>query len=585
MSAPEPLLTLEEVSVSFPEAWGLGRVVDRVSFDLAPGEILALVGESGSGKTLAARSIMGLLPPAAEVVAGSIRFKGQELSGRDPRALRRLRGAEIGMIFQEPMVSLNPSLSVGRQMAEAMELHSELSRAQIRQASIDMLAKVGLPEPARCLERFPHEFSGGMRQRIMLASVMLPRPALLLADEPTTALDVIIQKQVLDILVSLTRELGTAVLLITHDLGVVASYAQRVAVMRKGAIVEGGRTEELLRRPRHPYTQALLAALPGMAARPAVGRSEAAPLLSVRDLVVSYRERKTWPWSPPRLARAVSDVSLEIAPGETLAVVGESGSGKTTIGRSLMGLVTAESGRLRIGDRDLNLAGQAAKSLRQDLQIVFQDPFSSLDPRMRLGDIVGEGLRHRADLTRQQRRARALQGLAEVGLSEDFVLRYPHELSGGQRQRVAIARAIAMRPKLIVADEPVSALDMTIQAQILELLKRLQSEHGFSYLFISHDLGVVKEIADRILVLYRGRVVEEGPAAALLETPRHPYTAALLDAVPQLVREGEGYRLAKHKPRSAAPPAGYRFAAGGDEAEVPLLLEAVPGHRVACLKA
>ncbi len=580
----EPLLQVRDLTVGFPAGRDEVSVVDGVALEVRPGEILALVGESGSGKTMAARAMIGLLPPPLRVTGGAIRFKGRDLVGLEERQLRRLRGAEIGMIFQEPMVSLNPSLTIGRQMAEAMVLHTGLSRPEIRRASIEMLARVQIAEPERALARYPHEFSGGMRQRIMLASVMMLQPDLLLADEPTTALDVLIQKQVLDIMVSVTRAFGTSVLLITHDLGVVASYAQRVAVMRKGRIVEDGTTEEVLLRPRHDYTRALLAALPGLQERAGgpAKRPPGEPLLSLDGLSVSYPERKAWPWSPERRTAAVAGVSLQLAPGETLALVGESGSGKTTLGRYLLGLVAADEGRLRFAGRELPATRQGSVAMSRDLQIVFQDPFSSLDPRMRLGDIVGEGLRHLPELTGRERRRRAREVLEEVGLGGDYAGRFPHELSGGQRQRVSIARAIAMRPRVIVADEPVSALDMTIQAQILDLMKRLQAEHGFSFLFISHDLGVVKEIADRVMVLYRGRVVEEGPAEALLAAPRHPYTLALLEAVPALERSGEGYRLAKPLARRAEAPQGYSFDSQGSAGSSRVMLEVAPGHRVAC---
>ncbi len=584
MNSAPPLLRLRNLSVTFGPVGHARPVVDRISFDLAPGEILAMVGESGSGKTMAARAVMGLLPPGARVTADSLRFKDQDLIDTKERALRRLRGAEIGMIFQEPMVSLNPSLTIGRQMAEAMRLHSDLSTTAIRAASIEMLERVKIAEPERCLARYPHAFSGGMRQRIMLASVMMLRPALLLADEPTTALDVLIQKQVLDIMVEVTRDLGTAVLLITHDLGVVASYAKRVAVMQSGRIVEKGPTEPLLSDPQHDYTRKLLAALPGLQERPPSDRaSMRAPLLALKGLEVSYPEKRSWPWSPRRRQTAVAGVDIAIRSEETVALVGESGSGKTTLGRALLGLVPADRGSLRFEDRDWSFAEQSQRPPRQDLQIVFQDPFSSLDPRMRLVDIVAEGLRHAAPASHRERRARALEVLAEVGLPPDFGQRFPHELSGGQRQRVSIARAIVMRPKLIVADEPVSALDMTIQAQILTLLKHLQKNHGFSYLFISHDLGVVREIADRVVVLYRGQVVEEGPAAVLLEEPHHPYTAALLEAVPALERFGRGYRLSGRSLKATKLPSGYRFPEASDHPSATSMLEIAPGHRVACL--
>jgi len=594
VSQPTKVLELRGLRVAFPFSSGTFLAVDGVSFDVASGEVFALVGESGSGKTMVARAILDLLPPPARVSGGSIRLNGRELSALGPRDMRRVRGAQIGMVFQEPMVSLNPALTVGYQMAEAMRLHSGLDEREIRRLSIEMLERVRIREPQRCLSAYPHEFSGGMRQRIMLASVLLPRPGLLLADEPTTALDVLIQKDVLDIMMEVTRDLGTAVLLITHNLGLVAQYAQRTAVMRQGLVVEQGATRDILLSPKHRYTRALLEALPGAARAAAAQAGPAgtgeAPLLQVEGLRIVYPGRRPWPWSRPPETLAVAGVDLRLRAGETLALVGESGSGKTTLGRAVLQLVPRSAGRILFQGQDYDaIAPRRRWLLRREMQVVFQDPFSSLDPRMRLVDIVAEGLRHRRELDRRERRRRALAMLEEVEIPADFAARYPHELSGGQRQRISIARALVMEPKLVVADEPVSALDMTIQAQILDLFKRLKRVHGFACLFITHDLGVVEEVADRVMVMHRGRIVEEGPCVELLTRPRHPYTCALLEAVPRLVRRDDGsWELAERQVALADAPAGYRFAPQGRPDTAPSEVEMIdvgPQHRVACAVA
>jgi peptide/nickel transport system ATP-binding protein len=553
------VLNIDKLSVGFPRAEQPGAVVRDASLQIATGEFHGLVGESGSGKTILARATLGLLPAGGKVLSGSITLDGEDLMNAPAQRLRQLRGPRIGMVFQEPMMSLNPALKIGRQMAEAMEIHTDLGAAEIRKRSLEMLERVRMPDPEGCLSAYPHEFSGGMRQRIMLASVLMMRPALLLADEPTTALDVLIQQEILEIMVEIVRDLGTAVLLITHDLGVIAKYANRVTIMKHGDIVEQGDLDKTLMQPRHDYTRQLLAALPCRAGETAVEASASTtPLVKVRDLDVTFRKNRFLPWQPTRDTRAVDGVSFDINENETLAVVGESGSGKTTLGRAIMKLVHISAGRIEFAGQDLDsLDRQAERLLRRRMQIVFQDPYSSLDPRKRISSIVGEGLRLIPGLSKTQRTERVRKTLRNVGLDPDWGSRYPHELSGGQRQRIGIARAIITEPQLIVADEAVSALDLTVQAQVLDLLKEIQQRMAFSCLFISHDLGVVNQVADRIIVMYRGAVVEIGSAADIFEAPAHPYTCALLNAVPQLRPDSvRGYSLADRTVTPPPPPSG-----------------------------
>lgn len=556
-TSDDPVLDIDRVSIGFGA--NDANIVNAATLAIGRGEIRGLVGESGSGKTMLARAVLGLLPPGARVRSGAIRFRENDLLTLDAGELRRLRGAAIGMVFQEPMMSLNPSLRIGDQMAEAVLLHTGASRPAVRRQCIEMLERVRMPNPDRCLNAFPHEFSGGMRQRIMLASVLLLRPALLLADEPTTALDVLIQKEILEIMVEIVQELGTAVLLITHDLGLVASYADRVSVMQHGNIVEQGSVEQTLMSPRHAYTRRLLDALPRRDRQTATTASVAATpaIVEVRDLHVTFSKPRWIPFTKSTAVRAVDGITFDIQRNETLAIVGESGSGKTTLGRAILRLVDAASGSVVADGVDLfELKRKAQRDLRRRMQIVFQDPYSSLDPRMRIGRIVGEGLRLVPGLSRRQRTARIARTLEDVGIEPSWADRFPHQLSGGQRQRVAIARAIITDPMLVVADEAVSALDLTVQAQVLTLLKDLQQRIGFSYLFISHDLGVVEQVADRIIVMYRGRIVEMGSRDDVFDRPHHPYTCALLNAVPELTGDTTaGFRLVV---RSASPPPAPR---------------------------
>lgn len=503
------------------------RVVKNLSFSIARGGALALVGESGSGKTMAARSILRLLPPGLRASSEAVRFEGRDIANAPDAEMRRLRGARIGMVFQEPMVSLNPSMSIGGQMAEGLRLHKSLSGGEIRDMSLAMLERVRIPDPGGCLAAYPHEFSGGMRQRIMLASVMLMRPALLIADEPTTALDTLVSREVLDLMMELTEENGTAVLLISHDLGMVARYMQDLLVMKDGEAVEKGSAAEVLRAPSHGYTQRLVDALPRRSHGGERG-VPAKPIIEVEGLRVAYPGRRRLLRSLPA-KEVLHGVDLSVGEGETLALVGGSGSGKTTLGRALVGLTRSSDGLMRFRGEPLDWRAPQP-GMRKDIQFIFQDPYSSLDPRQNVGSIIAEPLKRDRASTRRGRRERTAEILELVGLPADFMPRLPHQLSGGQRQRVAIARALVREPKFLVADEPVSALDMTVQAQILKLIRELQARFGFACLFVSHDLGAVEQVADRVAVMKEGRIVEEGTRDDIFDRPQQEYTRALLDA-------------------------------------------------------
>ncbi|TKD48614.1 MAG: ABC transporter ATP-binding protein [Mesorhizobium sp.] len=522
------------------------RIVDELNFDLAPGDMQALVGESGSGKTMAARSILSLLPaPLVTTPDSSIRFEGRELTGLAAKALRQVRGAQIGMVFQEPMVSLNPAVTIGEQMAEGLRLHRDISRAEIKDRSLAMLERIQIKDPGKCLAAYPHEFSGGMRQRIMLASVMLLKPRLLIADEPTTALDTLVQRDVLDLMVELTRENGTAVLLISHDLGMVSHYVNNVTVMCEGKAVEQGSSTHVLHTPQHDYTRRLVDALPKRSAGGSRRAVNGPPLVEISNVVIDYPGRpRLFARAEPK--RAVDGVDLAIRRGETLALVGASGSGKTTLGRAIVGLVRPSSGTISfLGKAIANKRSADARAQRRDMQIVFQDPYSSLDPRQSIAEIVTEPLKLDTELDRKRRTARMDEVIEEVGLTRDLLERFPHQLSGGQRQRVAIARAIVRRPAFVVADEPVSALDMTVQKQILLLIRSLQERYGFACLFVSHDLGAVEQVADRVAVMQDGRIVEIGDRDDVFDRPRQAYTRALLDAAMLIDRRfADGVRKA-----------------------------------------
>ncbi|MGE7473643.1 ABC transporter ATP-binding protein, partial [Bosea sp. NPDC003192] len=523
MTSSKPLLEVDGLTLRIGAS---GRtVVNDVSFCVSPGEIVGIVGESGSGKTLAARAVMGFIPPAVRLISGSIRFDGEEVTTMAQKRLRAIRGARVGMVFQEPMTSLNPSMLIGRQLEEGLALHRKLDAAGRRELILDMLRRVGIRDPEGAFNAYPHQYSGGMRQRIMLASVMLLKPALLLADEPTTALDAVVQRDVMELMVDLTKENGTAVLLISHDLGMVARYCSRIVVMCQGDVVEHGKAEDLLARPQHPYTRKLLAAMPHR--EPARELPDAAtPLVSVDDLVVDYGGRQGF-FRKEQGKRALHGISLNVKPGEVVSVVGGSGSGKTTLGHAIAGLLKPSGGEIRFNGKPIDRSDAAFWDYRLNCQMVFQDPYSSLDPRMTIGELVAEPLRLVKGMGAAEKKARLAEVLGEVGLGDGFAERYPHELSGGQRQRVAIARAIIRRPSFVIADEPVSALDVTVRAQVLELFAQLQKKHGFSCLFISHDLGVVEQVSDRVVVMQDGRIVEEGTRDQIFDNPQHPYTRKL----------------------------------------------------------
>ncbi len=524
-----PILSVRDLAVVFPAQDGAVTAVRGVNFDIAPGEILALVGESGSGKSATALSILDLLPPMARAaLSGVIRFRDESLIGASPARLRALRGDRIAMIFQEPMTSLNPIQPIGHQVEEAIASHRPVSRREAAARALDLLGAVGIPDAAARVGAYPHELSGGQRQRVMIAMAVANGPDLLIADEPTTALDVTVQAQILALLCDMRARLGMAILLITHDLGVVRAMADRVAVMRHGTIVETAPTAALFATPAHPYTRALLAAEPKGAAPAAA--PDAPEILSGQGIGVRFPVRSGILRRVTGAVVAVDGVDLSVRAGETLAVVGESGSGKTTLGLALLRLVPS-AGTIRFEGQDIHtLSPSTLRPLRRRMQIVFQDPYGALSPRMSVGGIVGEGLRAHGLASGAALDARVGAALEEVGLDPAVAGRYPHEFSGGQRQRIAIARAMALRPKLVVLDEPTSALDRSIQAQIVDLLRDLQSRHGLAYVFISHDLRVVRALASQVMVMRAGRVVEHGPADRIFTDPREDYTRALLAA-------------------------------------------------------
>jgi microcin C transport system ATP-binding protein len=528
------LVSVEGLGVAF----GARAVVEDVSFTLDRGETLALVGESGSGKSLTALSLLQLLPAGA-ASTGRVVLDGQAVIGAPNRLLQRLRGGVAGMVFQEPMTSLNPLKRIGSQIGEAMTLHRRLGDAARRALVLALLAEVGFPDAAQRLDAFPHQLSGGQRQRVMIAIALANNPALLIADEPTTALDVTIQAQILQLLAAEKRARGLALLLISHDLSIVRRYADRVCVMKHGRIVEAGTVADVFAAPAHPYTRMLLGAEPR--GRPAPMPDRAAKLIEARDVRVHFPIRRGVLRHVVGHVRAVDGVSFTVHAGETLGLVGESGSGKSTVGYALLRLQQA-TGSIRFAGEDMaRLDTRRLRRLRASMQIVFQDPFGSLSPRLSVAEIVGEGLGvHAPGLSREERARRVAEALDEVGLPADIADRYPHEFSGGQRQRVAIARAMVLKPRFVVLDEPTSALDMSVQAQIIELLRRLQRDHELGYLFISHDLKVVRALAHRIIVMRHGLVVEEGTADALFDAPSHPYTRALMAAAFSLEADESG---------------------------------------------
>jgi microcin C transport system ATP-binding protein len=537
----DPLLSIRDLSVTFETSGNRVEAVKRVSLDLTKGETLALVGESGSGKSVTALSILRLLPypPARHDPESRIMFEGQDLVRASPRQLQAIRGGRIAMVFQEPMTSLNPLHTVEKQIAETLYLHKGLRGMAARGRVIELLHLVGLPEAEKRLDAYPHQLSGGQRQRIMIAMALANEPDLLIADEPTTALDVTIQAQILKLLGDLQQRFGMGLLLITHDLTIVQKVASRVAVMTKGEIVETGATADLFARPAHPYTRHLLESAPkGQPVRHAVPPSV---LLEAKGFRVWFPIRAGVLRRVTGYVKAVDGIDITVHSGETLGVVGESGSGKTTLGLGLLRLLRSEGAILYDGKRLDELGSRAMRPLRREIQIVFQDPFSSLSPRLSIGQIVEEGLKvHGIGDSPQARRALIEEALTAVGLDPGAIDRYPHEFSGGQRQRVAIARALVLRPKLLVLDEPTSALDMSVQAQMVDLLRDLQARHGLAYIFISHDLRVVRALARDVLVMKDGVVVETGDSAAIFERPQHPYTRALMAAAFEIKAEESG---------------------------------------------
>ncbi|HFD78947.1 MAG TPA: dipeptide ABC transporter ATP-binding protein [Gammaproteobacteria bacterium] len=637
MNAERALLEVEELRVRIGAGAGAVRPVDGVSFRIRRGETFALLGESGCGKSMTALALLRLLPqPGGDIVGGSVKLDGDELLARTERGMRAVRGGRIAMIFQEPMTSLNPVMTIGAQIAESLEQHRGLRGNAARRRVLELLEDVGIPDAARRYGEYPHQLSGGMKQRVMIAIALAGEPDLLIADEPTTALDVTIQAQVLDLIRSLQHKHGMAVLLITHDLGVVSEMADRVAVMYAGELVEQAPRSVFFGRSQHPYSRKLFAALPDSSKReqrltvipgtvpplnrefrgcrfaercdrawelcrerrpawfatgpeqgvrchladpalepsaevpPAEGEQRRrapagapAPLLEVEDLKVHFPIHRGLFKRVVGHVRAVDGVSLSIPQGQTLALVGESGCGKTTVGKGILQLLRPTGGQVRFEGEELTrLRGEALRRRRSDFQIIFQDPFSSMNPRMNVGDIIEEGMvAQRIGGRAAERRRRVEELLQQVGLRPEQRQRYPHEFSGGQRQRICIARALAVNPKLIVCDEPTSALDVSVQAQILNLLQDLQADMGLSYLFITHDLSVVSYLAERVAVMYLGRIVEAGSVNEVLDTPAHPYTRALLSAVPVISDDGERQviRLEGDLPSPSNPPSGCHF--------------------------
>ena len=532
-SGAAPLLEIRNLSVTFAGRGGANPVeaVKNVSFTLDRGETLALVGESGSGKSVTALSILQLLPypVAAHGSESSVRFDGEELVGAPPERLRRVRGNRIAIVFQEPMTSLNPLHTLERQIAETLLIHKHMTVAAAREQTLELLRLVGLPDAENRLGAYPHQLSGGQRQRVMIAMAIANEPDILIADEPTTALDVTIQAHILQLLKDLRDRFGMALLLITHDLTIVRKMADQVCIMTVGEVVEAGPTAGIFAHPRHPYTRRLLAAEPKGRAAPA---DPAAPeLIEGQDVKVWFPIRRGVLRRVGRYVKAVDGVSLAVRRGTTLGVVGESGSGKTTLGLALLRLTEAQ-GHIRFAERDIASLGQRQlRPLRREMQVVFQDPFSSLSPRLSVAQIVEEGLKvHRLAAGAAERRRLIETALVEVGLDPEAAERYPHEFSGGQRQRIAIARALVLKPRFVVLDEPTSALDMSVQAQIVELLRDLQTRHGLAYLFISHDLRVVRALAHEILVMKDGKIVEAGATERVMTAPEHPYTRTLMAA-------------------------------------------------------
>ncbi|WP_113945938.1 ABC transporter ATP-binding protein [Pseudochrobactrum asaccharolyticum] len=558
LSDKQPVLRVQNLTTSFLGEGGWRPVVKNISFDVGAGETVALVGESGSGKSVTSLSVMRLLQPDTSRIEGNILLAGKDILQLSEQEMQKVRGNDVAMIFQEPMTSLNPLYTVGDQICEALLCHRNMSRAEAKAEALRLMDKVRIPSAASRFNEYPHRFSGGMRQRVMIAMALVTRPKLLIADEPTTALDVTIQGQILDLIKTLQEEEGTSVLFITHDMGVVAEIADRTVVMYHGDAVETGDTAEIFHQAKHPYTRALLSAVPALGsmtgrARPlrfpvvdirtgtALPPVEAAdtvaqdvpPVLDVKGLTTRFTIHSGLFGKLAGRVHAVENISFSLQPGETLSLVGESGCGKSTTGRSIMRLIEPQSGSVMVNGQDvMAMAGHELQGLRRTMQMIFQDPYASLNPRMRIGASIAEPFLEHKLGTKQQARERVADLLERVGLKADMASRFPHEFSGGQRQRICIARALALDPKLIVADESVSALDVSIKAQVINLLLDLQSSLNLSFLFISHDMAVVERLSHRVAVMYLGEIVEIGPRAAVFENPQHPYTKKLMAAVP-----------------------------------------------------
>jgi peptide/nickel transport system ATP-binding protein len=612
------LLAVDKLNVRFHTPDGEVHAVRDLGFELGRGETLGIVGESGSGKSQSMMSLIGLLASNGRA-SGSARFDGTELIGMPIEALRKVRGRRIGMIFQDPMTSLNPYMTVFDQMSRVLIHHEKLGKKATRKRCIELLDAVHIPEATKRVDMYPHEFSGGMRQRVMIASAMLCRPDLLIADEPTTALDVTVQAQILELMRDVRRDFGTAIILITHDLGVVAGLCERVLVMHGGEEKESGPVDDIFYRPQHPYTRALLAAVPrldkaeigrlaslsaaeegGPAAEAPARRHEpdmgAPPLLKVEDLRVHFKLAPETTFAKARVLKAVNGVGLELRPGETLGVVGESGCGKSTLARAVLRLVPATTGRVTLLGEDITDKDKKAMRIhRRDMQVIFQDPLASLNPRMTVGDIIAEPVwTHFPAMPRREVRQKVEAMLGRVGLGPEHINRYPHEFSGGQCQRIGIARALVLEPKLVICDEPVSALDVSIQAQIVNLLMDLQAEMNLSLVFIAHDLAVVRHISHRIMVMYLGQIAEVADRNALYERPMHPYTQALIRAVPIPDPEKERNKafapLQGDLPSPVDPPSGCAFrtrcpiAVARCAVETPELRR-IGDHMVACHEA
>ena len=591
------VLDVVKLNVRFATPDGEVHAVRDLSFELAAGETLGIVGESGSGKSQTVLSLLGLLAANGRA-SGTATFELRDLLALRERERRAIRGRKISMIFQDPMTSLNPYLTIAAQMLQVVRAHERVSMKAARSRCIEMLEAVAIPDAAARFDRYPHELSGGMRQRVMIAASLLLGPKILIADEPTTALDVTVQAQILELMKDLKRRYGTSIILITHDLGVIAGVADRVLVMQGGELKEQGTVDDLFYRPKHAYTRALLAAVPRLDAplAPAAPReSSGAPasLVDVEGLKVHFPVASGGWWAR-RTLKAVDGVDLKLAPGETLGIVGESGSGKSTLARAILKLVPASAGRVSVLGRDLGgLTRAELRPLKRDLQVVFQDPLASLNPRMTIGDIVAEPLwTHKPELGKSATRAEVVDVLRRVGLTGAELNRYSHEFSGGQCQRIGIARALVLKPKIVVCDEPVSALDVSIQAQIVNLLLELRRELGVALIFIAHDLAVVRRISDRVLVMYLGRAMEIAPSADLYAQPRHPYTRALMSATPALFEEDRRIkiRLEGEMPSPLNPPPGCTFhqrcpyAIERCRKEEPLL-RIVDGRHVSCHRA